>query len=169
MTSRNLAPQRVSRLLWRPFGAVAGTIAVASMVFGCSGSDSATTTTVTTVAVLQAPVVENNFCEQMTKIRIAAVQSDGPVDRDGLIAEYQTALSLAPDDVKPDLEDLILLLQSEPVGSATTTDPGEVDSGDAEGEGWQPASDPAGRVFDYVDIYCLGTAANPGPAATPPP
>lgn len=143
-----------------------GAASILMLAAACSsGSDDATPTTATTVVVLQVPVVETDFCDQMYNIRLRALQGDGPTDTDELIAEYEVALGLAPEAIRPDLEALIATLRS---GSAPATSAGDVEADNDDGEGWQPSANPSDRVFDYVETYCTGTSANPGPAATVP-
>lgn len=147
--------------------AVTASVAIAVLAAGCSSSsDQSAASTVTTEVVLQAPIVETDFCSRMYAIRIAALQGESSSDTNELILQYQEALAVAPIDVQPDLEALIATLSS--TAPATTATP-EVIAENDDGEGWQPSADPAVRVFEYVETYCGGTASNPGPAATDPP
>lgn len=101
----------------------------------------------------------------MLAIQSEARTDDAPVDESELLAKYREALSVAPDAVRDDLQ--LVIDQMESPSATTVTDVVEVGADDL-GEGWSPAVTPGGRVVDYVDTHCAGTAANPGPAATPP-
>lgn len=130
----------------------------------------AVSTTPSTLPRIDPRVLPDEFCQRMSDIRYQALIGSLPSDPQYLIDEYTEILPLAPVEVQPIMEAVILQLQS----PTSTTSNAEADVSEGSivgptGEGQLPPVTPQGQLAAYVESYCSGTNNNPGPAATSPP